>query len=511
MCEFVSEEKISNFFIKTGYRSRPDIRYFDDNLIETEGIIHQPEVYDFARYLGHKLNCKYIIDVGCGQGNKLVKLYPDFHIIGIDYGKNIKYCKTKYDFGRWIECDLEQNKNLLIEKEILESSLVICSDTIEHLLNPTNLLVILKNLLEYASLCLISTPERDLVRGKDDFGPPQNLHHIREWNITEFEELLRFFGLNLEFIGLTVNNNKNYEKKTILAVTEKNLQNNLSNEKTKTPTKFEVVAIMTCYNEEDILIPSINHLLVQGIGVYLIDNWSTDNSYNIAKSLEGKLVGIERFPKEGPSEFYEWKKILERVEQVSSELKADWIIHHDVDEVRQSPWPNRNLRDSIYLVDRCGFNAIDHTLIAFPPTEENFVSGSDFETFFRYFEFGKNPGHFMQIKAWKNFGQSISLANSGGHSVEFDVRRVYPYKFLLKHYPIRTQKQGEKKVFIERKNRCNLEERTMGWHTHYDNIMEGHSFLQNSQNLILFDTSDFHTRYLVERLSGIGIIRENHS
>jgi 2-polyprenyl-3-methyl-5-hydroxy-6-metoxy-1,4-benzoquinol methylase len=185
----MSEEKLSNFFIKTGYRSRPNSRYFDDNLIEMEGIIHQPEVYDFARYLGHRLNCKYIIDIGCGQGDKLVKLYPDFCIIGIDYRKNIEHCKAKYDdFGRWIEYDLEQNNNLPIEKEILESSVIICSDTIEHLLNPTSLLTILKNLLEYAPLCLISTPERDLVRGKDDFGPPQNLHHIREWNIIEFSQ-----------------------------------------------------------------------------------------------------------------------------------------------------------------------------------------------------------------------------------------------------------------------------------------------------------------------------------
>jgi hypothetical protein len=33
---------------------------------------------------------------------------------------------------------------------------------------------------------VISTPERDIVRGGNDFGPPENPAHYREWNGTEF-------------------------------------------------------------------------------------------------------------------------------------------------------------------------------------------------------------------------------------------------------------------------------------------------------------------------------------
>jgi hypothetical protein len=84
---------------------------------------------------------------------------------------------------------------------------------------------------------------------------------------------------------------------------------------------------------------------------------------------------------------------------------------------------------------------------------------------------------------------------------------VYPFKFLLKHYPVRSQKHGEKKVFRERKARWNPEERAKGWHTHYDTMEEGDRFLLPASEQEFFDEDHFLKTYLVERLSGVGIIR----
>ena len=84
----------SNFFIKNGYVLRRQSQYFDDDLFEQEKIIHQPEVYQFGKYLANKFGCKYIIDIGCGHAKKLINLYPDFQILGIDYKNNIEYCKN---------------------------------------------------------------------------------------------------------------------------------------------------------------------------------------------------------------------------------------------------------------------------------------------------------------------------------------------------------------------------------------------------------------------------------
>ncbi|HEV7796750.1 MAG TPA: hypothetical protein VGO73_01245, partial [Pyrinomonadaceae bacterium] len=89
----------------------------------------------------------------------------------------------------------------------------------------------------------------------------------------------------------------------------------------------------------------------------------------------------------------------------------------------------------------------------------------------------------------------------------FAGRRVYPFKFLLKHYSFRSQEHGEKKVFRERRDRWNPLERAKGWHVHYDSMQEGHRFLRSSSEKEFFEEADFNKTYLVERLSGIGVDR----
>src|SRR5262249_21984932 len=49
------------------------------------------------------------------------------------------------------------------------------------------------------------------------------------------------------------------------------------------------------------------------------------------------------------------------------------------------------------------------------------------------------------------------------------------------------------------------EERARGWHVHYDQILEGESFIQDPRTLISFDPRRFDRDFLIERLSGIGI------
>jgi hypothetical protein len=82
---------------------------------------------------------------------------------------------------------------------------------------------------------------------------------------------------------------------------------------------------------------------------------------------------------------------------------------------------------------------------------------------------------------------------------------VYPYKFLLKHYPIRSHAHGERKVLRERIARWNQTERALGWHQQYDDMCHTRQFVRRAGGLIEFDARAFHERYLLERLSGAGI------
>lgn len=214
------------FFIKKNYRHRVKPKYLDLESRRSK-ITYQPDVYNVIADLARNFGCSHILDVGCGTARKLVSLFPQFEIIGIDYGKNVLNCRKQYKFGTWIESDLENPESIKISEDILTKTAIVCSDVIEHLVNPTYLLENLKTLLDSSPITVLTTPERDLTHGKKHFGPSPNPHHIREWNLEELEKLLRYHKFNLAFLGLTASNDKKYEQKTIIVGIKNNkLENN---------------------------------------------------------------------------------------------------------------------------------------------------------------------------------------------------------------------------------------------------------------------------------------------
>jgi hypothetical protein len=269
----------------------------------------------------------------------------------------------------------------------------------------------------------------------------------------------------------------------------------------RAPERFRVTAVMTAYNEEDIIEASLDRLIEQGIDVHVTDNWSTDSTFDRAASRLGRGVsGVERYPPDGPSPTYRWEALIRRVEEVAATVDADWIVHHDVDEVRMPPWPGASLRDGIYAVDRMGFTAIDHTVLQFPPTDDGFPPGTDFGSYFRHFDFAP-ARDLLQVKAWKG-GEAGAVLMHGGHDVRFPGRRVYPFKFLLRHYPIRSQAHGERKIFAERMLRFKPRERSRGWHRQYEDIPPGASFLRSPSTLRAWDDATFMGDHVLEALCG---------
>jgi len=275
----------------------------------------------------------------------------------------------------------------------------------------------------------------------------------------------------------------------------------------KTPDDFKVMAIVCVYNEADIIAPCLERLIGQGIDVYLVDNWSKDNTFGIAsRFLKKGLVGIERFPPEGrEAGGHDYRRLLVHVEKLTRKLKADWFIRHDVDEYRESCWMHMNLRDAIYHVDQSGFNAIDYTVIEFKMTDDLFSPGEDFVDYFKYWDFGHHSGNFVQIRTWKNGEYIVDLANSGGHQAVFTGRKVFPLKFLLRHYPFRSEEQAIRKLFHERHDGIEgAEAKKRGWGVQYDLFKKRDTYFEDKNTLYYFDDS-FYSDFCDERLYGTGI------
>lgn len=475
-----------------------NLKYLAKNT--NEKIVYQPQVYELAYQLAEKINAKYIIDIGAGNGYKLKPFKEKYKVIIIDYGKNIQYIKSNNPEFIIISHNLEDGLPKISNK-ILKKSIVICSNVIEHLLAPEKILKDLSNISLKSLFLLISTPDRVKARGPESCGPLENTCHARKWSMDELQRLFKKYKFNDFLIGYTNNSDVHQWKNTILVISgtyaiSKTTSNNL-----------KILAIITLYNEIDIIENTITYLLAQGISVHIIDNWSTDGSYEVIKknSNNNTNLSYERYPKSKANTLYNWNNLLKQVEKVSHKKNFDWYIHHDSDEIRCSPWEDLSLINAISQVDYLGFNAIDHTVIDFRPTEDGYDRSKNPESFFTHFEFGKRPGHFLQIKAWKNTGQTINLHSSGGHEVIFDNRKIFPLKFLLKHYPLRSSKQAKTKIFQNRLPRISIADKKRGWHTQYNKYNENSKYIWSRKELLTFSPT-FYNEYLVERLTGIGII-----
>lgn len=272
------------------------------------------------------------------------------------------------------------------------------------------------------------------------------------------------------------------------------------------PSSFRVAAVMTAFNEADIVRPSIERLIDQGIDVYLIDNWSDDGTAAAVEDLLGRgLLRIDRFPLEGRPDFYDWTGLLRHVEEVAAELPHDWIIHHDVDQRRESSLRGVTYRDMLWTAQRWGCNAVDHTILEFRPTDDDFVDGTEPSEHLRYFEFVPAAATATHVQAWRNLGEVVDLHSSGGHDVSFEGRAVFPLNQVLRHYPVRSQRHGERKVFRDRKPRYSVQEMDRGWHYHYARLRAGHRFIREPSELIEWAGDRTVEEHLLPILGQIGM------
>lgn len=188
------------YFIKSGYRCNvspgQEVMFAGQQDSVENSMVCQYEVYEHARRLIKQYKLRSVLDIGCGYGMKLKKLISPVcqDITGIDEPDTIAWCQQHHhDFGTWYADNLEDMKADLGRT----FDLIISADAIEHLVNPDKLFEMIKRFASRDTFIILSTPERDAVRGKDDIGPPSNPLHAREWNFDEFREYTQHRGFRV--------------------------------------------------------------------------------------------------------------------------------------------------------------------------------------------------------------------------------------------------------------------------------------------------------------------------
>jgi hypothetical protein len=195
-----------------------------------------------------------------------------------------------------------------------------------------------------------------------------------------------------------------------------------------------IVAMIQVYNERRVLAACIEHLREQGVDVYLIDNESTDETMAIAERyIDRGVIGIETLPRD--TNRFELRDQCARQEQLAATLDADWLIHHDADEMRVSPKRGQTLAEAIAEVDAAGFNAINFLEFTFVPTRES--PDHDHPDFYKtmlwYYPYLPVFPH--RLNAWKRQDGPVDMGGGwGGHRVSFPGLKMAPQSLYMRHY-----------------------------------------------------------------------------
>lgn len=208
--------KLPNYGIKQGYVSRLNNAYYDDF---TGTTIWQPDVYTALIKLARRRGIKTIIDIGSGNGEKLVPYKDEFKFIFVDFGTNLDVIKKNIgvEGNEFIDQDFEKGFPVF-SKKVLQDAMVICSDVIEHMRNPEILAGALASFSHTAPFVLISTPDRPRTRGVSHFGPPDNQTHVREWAVEELDSYFRAHGMAGHLAGITRSNDYEQAHRTIMII-----------------------------------------------------------------------------------------------------------------------------------------------------------------------------------------------------------------------------------------------------------------------------------------------------
>jgi len=192
---------METYCIRSDYRARPAAQtlvenieqYWNPQRRQSSGRFQWHVYLAAADQLSRRPGSRFA-DVGCGYPVKIRELIEPVcdDITLFDQPSMSPLIARDFSTYNFVPLNLEKDSQYPGSFDC-----VVCADVIEHLMDPDPLLRFLESLLNEGGVLLLSTPERDALRGVDCLTSPHP-EHVREWAFDEFRAYLSSRNVELE-------------------------------------------------------------------------------------------------------------------------------------------------------------------------------------------------------------------------------------------------------------------------------------------------------------------------
>jgi len=199
--------------------------------------------------------------------------------------------------------------------------------------------------------------------------------------------------------------------------------------------------MLAVFNNADFIEEVIEHYLSQGLELVILDDGSTDGTYEICKKYSNRndveLLQVKHDEWEHTTIF----KILYDMALLKS---PDWVIRPDSDEILESGMNGMPLKDAIIKIDSEGYNIIQFDWFEFFITDNDDESKPKVKDRMKYYSWQYD----FLYRAWKVI-PGIKAELGWGHIPVFPKHQKYkicPQKFVARHYRFRSVEQANQKI-----------------------------------------------------------------
>jgi len=259
--------------------------------------------------------------------------------------------------------------------------------------------------------------------------------------------------------------------------------------------------MMAVYNDEDFISEVLENAISQGIELVLLDDGSTDNTYEICSKFLGKGILELYLHKSNSWNEEENHRILH---DLALRHNPDWLILFGSDEFLES-WNNKvTLEDAISQVDREGYNLIQFNWFNFFLTSKDDEQSKSIKEKLKYYSWASD----YLYRSWKNI-PGVELKVRGGHYPIFPqgiTYKIYPRKFVLRHYQFRNIEQFKKKVQDRIKKIKGTTRGKLGWIQSYKTILDNNFDIKVSPHLLSIYNEDNNWNLERKYLYDMGVI-----